>query len=475
MSFQSLHFFAFLTVVILLNHRLAGHAESRKNLLLLASYYFYMCWDWRFALLVMFVTLVNFAAGAGIASARDPRARRLWLGVALGGSLGVLGYFKYANFFIDSVATFARSLGFEADLPLLQVVLPIGISFFTFQSLTYPLDIYRGQQQPTRSLRDFALFVAFFPTLLSGPITRARQFLPQLERPFVPCGDAAREGFLLMVRGFVKKIAVADVLAVHLVNPAFADPSGHSTLFLLLAVYAYSFQIYMDLSGYTDIARGAAKMLGFTLVENFDRPYLATSVSNFWQRWHISMSGFFRDYLYFGVGGSRHGNVYVNLYITFLAIGFWHGAGWNFLLYGFLHGSLVVFERWQRTRSAARAGTVPAAPPLWKHVLLIVAVFHFVAFSRVLFRATDLEQAGQYLWQILVSPVAVEINAIPWLGLIALMVSVLTHVLPRGAYPAWGRRFMQVPAPAQAVVLVGLLYGLVAVSPGVSGFIYFQF
>jgi alginate O-acetyltransferase complex protein AlgI len=474
MSFQSLHFFVLLTAVILLNHRLAGHAGLRKNMLLFASYYFYLCWDWRFAMLLIFVTLVNFVAGAGIATARHPGGRRLWMGVAVAGSLGVLAYFKYANFFIESIAGFARSLGFEADLPLLQVVLPIGISFFTFQSLTYPLDIYRGTQQPTRSLRDFALFVAFFPTLLSGPITRANHFLPQLTRPFVPRDDAYREGFLLMVRGFVKKVAFADVLAVHLVNPAFAAPSEYSTLFLVLAVYAYSFQIYMDLSGYTDIVRGAAKMLGFDLIENFDRPYLASSVSNFWQRWHISMSGFFRDYLYYGVGGSRHGNVYLNLYITFLAIGFWHGAGWNFLLYGFLHGSLVAFERWLRTARTARGVVpLPLARPVWTQGLLIVAVFHFVAFSRVLFRAPDLEQAGQYLLQILVSPVGVA--GLPALGLAALGAAALLHLLPRDAYVSCGQRFMRLPAPAQAAVLAGIFYGLVALSPGAAGFIYFQF
>ena len=473
MSFQSLHFFVFLTAVILFNHHLAGRPESRKNMLLVASYYFYMCWDWRFAALLMFVTLVNYLVGARIAAARGAGERRLWLGVAIAASLGVLGYFKYANFFIESVAGFARSLGLEADLQLLQIVLPIGISFFTFQSLTYPLDIYRDKQQPTRSLRDFALFVAFFPTLLSGPITRANQFLPQLERPFVPNDMAYREGFLLMVRGFVKKIVFADVLAVYLVNPAFSSPGEHSTLFLVLAVYAYSFQIYMDLSGYTDIARGAAKMLGFDLIENFNRPYLATSVSNFWQRWHISMSSFFRDYLYYGIGGSRYGNVYLNLYITFLAIGFWHGAGWNFLLYGFLHGSLVGFERWMRGRRAAAGTPADAATPVWAHVLLVVAVFHFVAFSRVLFRAPDLAQAGEYMRQIFVTTVAAP--GLPWLGLCALIAAALLHFVPRGWYLACGQRFMQLPAPAQAVVLAGTVYGLVAVSPGVAGFIYVQF
>lgn len=472
MAFQSLHFFVFLTVVVLANHHLAGRPELRKNMLLLASYYFYMCWDWRFALIVLFVTVVNHVAGGRIAASENPAARKRWVAVALVGSLGVLGYFKYANFFIDSVATFLHSLGLEADLPLLQVVLPIGISFFTFQSLTYPLDVYRGRQEATHSLRDFALFVAFFPTLLSGPITRASHFLPQLARPFQPSDERYREGFLLMIRGFVKKIAFADVLAVHLVNPAFAAPAEHSSLFLVVAVYAYSFQIYMDLSGYTDIARGAAKMLGFDLVENFDRPYLATSVSNFWQRWHISMSGFFRDYLYFGVGGSRHGNVYLNLYITFLAIGFWHGAGWNFLLYGFLHGSLVAFERWQRTR--ARHGGVTDGPrAAWMTVLLIVMVFHFVAFSRVLFRSPDLEWAGAYMMQVFVSPIAV--SALPTVGIVALLVAAFLHLLPDTGYFRHGQRFMRLPVAGQAVALAMVFYALAAVSPGTSNFIYFQF
>jgi len=472
MSFQSLHFFLFLAVVFGLNRLLLRHADARKNMLLAASYYFYMCWDWRYAALLLFMSVVNFAAGRAIEASSSAAVRKRWLAAALLASLGVLAYFKYVNFFIESAGQLLNTMGFEANLPLLQVLLPIGISFFTFQSLSYTLDIYRGKEKATDSFRDFALFVAFFPTVLSGPITRARQFMPQLEH--LPKDDEKRmeEGLVLILRGFIKKMAFADVLAVQLVNPAFAAPSEYSPLFLLVAVYAFSFQLYMDLSGYTDIARGVAKLLGFDLMKNFDRPYQATSVSNFWQRWHISMSSFFRDYLYFGIGGSKHGNVYINLYITFVAIGIWHGAGWNFVLYGVIHGSFVCFERWRRGRREAK-GLSPEPTSAGARLLAIFLAFQVVALSRILFRAPDLDSAAAYVSAML-QPVS---NNAPFtlMGVGVLLLAVLLHYLPKGLFTRAAVAYCRAPVVLQGGAIVGLALTLAALSPGGASFIYFQF
>src|SRR5262245_18336043 len=261
MSFQSLHFILFLSAVFALNRLLLAHTEARKNVLLAASYYFYMCWDWRCVGLVVLMTIVNFVAGRGIAMSATVRGKRSWLCLALFACLGALVYFKYQNFLIADTARLLESAGFEANRPLLEVLLPIGISFYTVQSLTYTLDIYRGHEESTTSLRDFALFVAFFPRVLSGPITRTRQLLTQFASPPPDDPGRAQEGLVLIIRGFVKNAAFADILAAELVNPAYTAPANYSALFLLVAVYAYSFQIYMDLSGYTDIVRGAAKLL----------------------------------------------------------------------------------------------------------------------------------------------------------------------------------------------------------------------
>ena len=244
-----------------------------------------------------------------------------------------------------------------------------------------------------RDVVGFALFVAFFPTILAGPITRAKTLLPQLAAMAPTSANQAESGLVLVARGFVRKLAFADVLAAHLVDPAFADPSRYSSFFLLVALYAYSFQIYMDVAGYTDIARGMARLVGFELPINFDRPYLARSVSNFWQRWHISVSSFFRDYLFFGLGGSRRGNVYVNLMLTFLAIGLWHGAGWNFVAYGAAHGIVVCLER---LVAATRAHHILGLPAGWSYALGVAATFHFIVLSRILFRAGDIDSAKAY-------------------------------------------------------------------------------
>lgn len=472
MSFLSFHFLLFLAVTFVLVHKSDSRLNLRNNLILCASYYFYMCWDWRFACLLLLNTLINFFASKRISTSTNVRHRKQILLLALISGLGVLGYFKYVNFFIENFSTLLNAFGVPIQVPALQLILPIGISFYTFQSLSYTLDVYRGRQLSCPSLRDFAVFVAFFPTVLSGPITRAHQLLPQIQDVSKSSSDNIETGLFLLLRGFIKKIAFADILAIHLVNPAFSDPSAYSSWFLLLAVYAYSFQIYMDLSGYTDIARGAANLLGFELPVNFNRPYLADSVSNFWQRWHISMSGFFRDYLYFSVGGSKFGNAYLNLFITFVAIGMWHGAGWNFIVYGLIHGSVICVERYTRNRRK-RLGMAALSESGWMCLLRIFIVFQIVAFSRILFRAPDLAAAIKFAKAIL-SPTG---NAAPLsvIGIFILVLSVIFHYVPTRFSLALYEFIRNRNNWQLAASLVLLVYILIAMTSGKAPFVYFQF
>ena len=319
---------------------------------------------------------------------------------------------------------------------------------------------------------DFALFIAFFPQLVAGPIVRASHFLPQLQND--PKLDSRRieEGFALMIQGFIKKIFFADLLARHFVDPAFATPEAYSPAFLLLAVYAYSFQIYMDFSGYTDIARGVAKTLGYDLEINFERPYKATTVSNFWQRWHISMSSFFRDYLFFGLGGSRSGNVYFNVLLTFIAIGVWHGAGWNFVVYGMLHGSMVAGERWLRNRRKAR-GLEPVHYTGVHLLFRVLLIFHIVALARILFRAGTISDAWDYVLAML--NFAQTATPVSTLGFTVLIVAVALHYIPSDWKTKSIDWFTRVPSLFQAGAVVFTIYFLIAFSGGPAPFIYFQF
>jgi len=473
MNFQSFHFLAFFLITLLtVRWLLKERFEAKKNVLLIASYYFYMCWDWRFAGLILTITLINYVVGPKIVEARDSRAKKLWLAVSLVSSLGILAYFKYANFFIDSMNVLLVGLGVDSDLPLLNILLPVGISFYTFQSISYTLDIYRNRTEPVSSLRDFALFVAFFPQLVAGPIVRASHFLPQLKGEHKEDSNAIEAGFALIIRGFIKKVAIADVLALHIVDPAFANPSNYSPLFLLVGIYAYSYQVYMDFSGYTDIARGVAKTLGYELQINFNRPYKAVSVSEFWQRWHISMSSFFRDYLYFGLGGSKYGNVYFNLILTFVAIGIWHGAGWNFIVYGLCHGGFVCFERWRRVQRKRKGLSEPSYQGFGL-VLQIFVIFNVISFTRLLFRGGSVEGAIEY-GQAMMSFSNTSLP-IDFVGLTVLLVAVVFHYTPDRWTFDWKSTYCRIPAIVQGGLIVTTVFLLVAISAGEAPFIYFQF
>jgi len=472
MSLVGFQFLSFTLVVYMIWRFALSGDEPRRNFLLLASYYFYGTFDARFAVVLALVTGVQWAIGARIHAATSQRAKLRWLWASIGAGLACLGYFKYAGFFLESFANLAQDLGLGAYEPLLKIAAPIGISFYTFQSLTYTIDIYRGKEQPTSSLRDFALFIALFSHVTAGPIARARHLLPQISSPQFRSGRLDAEAVYLIARGLFKKIIIADVLAANFVTPAFATPGQWSSGFLLLAVVAYSFQIYMDLSGYTDIARGTARCFGYDLAINFDRPYLARTISNFWQRWHISMSSFFREYLYWSVGGSKHGHVYLNLMVTFVAIGLWHGAGWNFVAYGLLHGGAVCLERVQRLRRRA-AGLSDQDDSTMGYWTGLAYTFVFVAVARILFVAPDLGGAVDYVKAMWSS--AGTGGAAGMQGYLTLLLAIALHALPRPIEERAKHAFFSLPAVVQGMALAGMVYVSIALASESRAFVYFQF
>jgi alginate O-acetyltransferase complex protein AlgI len=466
-------YLVFLVVVLVAHSFLEGRHLAQKLLLIAGSYYFYATVDWRFCGLLLALTIINFLAGRTVARAGSTRDQRRAIGAAVILSVGLLCYFKYLNFFGAMVNSLTEWLGTGSLVPFVNVLLPVGISFMTFQAITYPIDLYYKRLDKPSSLTDFALFIAFFPRLLSGPIVTAAYFMPQLQTLAPRVRHEQRfEGLALIMRGVVKKIIIADTLGACLVEPAFTNPGDFSSPFLWLALFGYSFQVYLDLSGYTDMALGASRMLGYRLPVNFNRPYMATGIANFWQRWHITMSSFFRNYLYDPLSRSGYAPVYLNLIIVFVAIGLWHGAGWNFVVYGLIHGSMVAWGHFLgalRTRSGRSS-------PVYRGQLLalrITGVFCIVVLTRVLFRSTDLTSAGNFVQALFRSldgnfPLSAA-------GMLALATAAALHFSP----VRWRDKIMAYTATRPpwvfGIALVLMVYTVIAMTRGRGGFIYFQF
>ena len=343
MLFNSFEYFLFLPAVVLLYFLLPF--KWRNPFLLIASYYFYMSWKWEFGFLMLFTSAVNYVAGLKINTSIDRRTQRLWLTLAIVASLGVLVYFKYANFFIAEASALLRILGADIRESYLKVILPVGISFFTFQALSYTIDLYKGKMHVERNFINFTLFVSFFPQLVAGPIERATNLLDQFKKEQHFSSERLLEGSKLIIWGLFKKVVIADRLAAY-VEQIYASPEvfGGSTLFL--ATFFFAFQIYCDFSGYSDIAIGSAHILGFRLMQNFNLPYLAKSVRDFWHRWHISLSTWFADYVYKPLGGNRvsTGRWMFNIMAVYLVSGLWHGANWTFIIWGGIFGVMYILE-----------------------------------------------------------------------------------------------------------------------------------
>jgi alginate O-acetyltransferase complex protein AlgI len=403
MLFNTFHFAYFFALLLplywILPHR------PQNYLLLAASYYFYACWDPRFLSLLIVSTVMDYACGLAVDRIDDPRRRKLFVALSMMLNLGMLGYFKYYNFFAESLqAALARS-GLDVALWHLNVVLPIGISFYTFQSMSYVIDVYRKDIRPTRDLVEFAAFVSFFPHLVAGPIMRPTTLLPQVSRPRRFDLPQFYQGAYLIFWGLTKKVVIADNLSEFVVDPLFKQWATIDGGLALLAVYGFAFQIYCDFSGYTDAARGIAKCLGFELSLNFNLPYFATSPQDFWARWHISLSSWLRDYLYIPLGGSRGSTakLYRNLLMTMIIGGLWHGAAWTFVLWGTYQGLALVGHRLARPWLDRIRPTDPVDRACWK-LVRVVTTFHIVCFGWLLFRAQSLAQVGGMLRAIVQRP-----------------------------------------------------------------------
>jgi D-alanyl-lipoteichoic acid acyltransferase DltB (MBOAT superfamily) len=405
MLFNSLEFFLFLPVVFVLYWFVLNKSLKWQNALVLAaSYFFYGWWSWAFMALLMASTLLDYLYGFGVAAV-DRKKAKLFLWLSVVNNLGILGVFKYYNFFALEVQQGLDLLGLQTNPYLLKVALPIGISFYTFHGMSYVFDIYRGQQKPVRNFIDYAVFVSFFPLLVAGPIERANHLLPQVQKARTFRYQQALEGCRLILWGLFKKVVIADSIA-QVIDPIFAHYTDHSGLTLLLAAIGFSIQIYGDFSGYSDIALGTAKLFGFELLSNFRFPYFSRDVAEFWRRWHISLSSWFKDYLYIPLGGSRAGKFKAvrNTFIIFLVSGFWHGASWNFIVWGFIHacGFLPLLLLNRNRKHLSEVVAQEQLLPSLKAFFQMLGTFTFVTFAWVFFRADTLTDATQYLQHIFV-------------------------------------------------------------------------
>ena len=393
MQFNSLQFLLFFPVVA--GCYFAIPFRYRWALLLAASYYFYMCWKAEYIILILASTAIDYLAAIGMEKCAGTRTRRMWLVLSLCANLGILFAFKYFNFFSDSVRAALDRFDLFYDVPQFEALLPVGISFYTFQSMSYTIDVYRRARPAERHVGLFALYVAFFPQLVAGPIERSTRLLPQFRKQFDFDYRRVVSGLQLIFWGLFKKMVIADRLA-HAVDQVYGNPDSYAGPALILASYFFAFQIYCDFSAYSDIAVGSARVLGYDLMQNFRRPYLATSISNFWQRWHISLSTWFRDYLYIPLGGNRAGKIrwQANLLAVFLVSGLWHGANWTFIAWGGLHGAYMVIGIWTaslRNRAARLAGLT--RHPRIRAGFQIVITFHLAVAAWVFFRANTVAEA----------------------------------------------------------------------------------
>ncbi len=345
MLFNSYIFLVFLTVVLPIFYILPNKI-SKNTFLLASSYFFYGYWDWRFCSLLAISTIVDFYLGKKIYKEQSKPKQKAYLAMSMVVNLGLLGVFKYFNFFVDSFSTMTTAFGYNLDFLHMNIILPVGISFYTFQTMSYSIDIYRKRIKPTNSFIDFALFVSFFPQLVAGPIERASNLLPQLSNKLKPNRDQVQKGIVLIVTGLFKKVMIGDTTGRY-VDQLFGNPDLYTSAEMLAALLLFSIQIYADFSGYSNIARGVSKLLGVELMKNFEQPYLSRNITEFWRRWHISLSSWLKDYLYISLGGNRKGQVrtYVNLFATMLLGGLWHGASWNFVIWGGLHGIYLAIHK----------------------------------------------------------------------------------------------------------------------------------
>lgn len=400
MFFNSLSFAVFLPLVFLLYWFVFNKSKYTQNsILIVASYYFYACWDWRFLFLLIFSTLLDYFCALQIEKSDAKKQRKFWLWLTISINLGFLGVFKYYDFFALSFASLLESFGLKANPLLLKLILPVGISFYTFHGLSYIIDIYYRRIKAERNFVDYSLFVSYFPLLVAGPIERATHLLPQLKVKRQFNFKQAKEGIYQIIWGLVKKIVIADSCANY-VNVIFDNPESMNSLSLMLGAVYFAFQIYGDFSGYSDIALGTSKLFGIELLKNFDHPYFSRDIAEFWRKWHISLSSWFRDYLYIPLGGSQGGRVMRlrNTFIIFLVSGFWHGANWTFIVWGLLN-AVYFLPLLLQNKNRVHMGEVTITTDVdgLKTLGRILTTFALTCFAWIFFRANSISQAGDYI------------------------------------------------------------------------------
>lgn len=469
MLFNSLVFVIFFFVVYGLYVVLPLRAQNR--MLLVASLIFYGWWDWRFLGLLLVTMVVDYVVAIRIARSTQAARRRLWLCFSIIANLGMLGYFKYANFFVDSFVALTETIGMPVNATLAAIVLPVGISFYTFQSLSYTIDVYRGELQPVRDFGDFALFVTYFPQLVAGPIERATVLLPQLLTPRRLNRNQLEEGCWLILYGYFLKMVVADNLSPFS-ERIFGNPAGEHGAVILFGVYSAAWQIFGDFAGYSNIARGISKLMGIELMKNFEQPCFAVSPGDFWRRWHISLSTWLRDYLYIPLGGNRGSSLktYRNLMLTMLIGGLWHGAAWNFVAWGFFHGAILCI--WRFFGDSAKSGR--ERPLLsFRSVLTMVGFFHVTCFGWMLFFVKDLRDVPLLLHNCIFNW---QLNGLVALGSLCvfagpvLIIEYLHEAEARGETVRWS--LFPVRLAMYSVMLVVLM---LSGNIDSNDFIYFQF
>ncbi|QIY92254.1 MBOAT family O-acyltransferase [Chryseobacterium gallinarum] len=399
MLFNSLNFAIFFPIVFILYWFLNKNLKLQNILLAIASFYFYACWDWRFLFLLMFSIALDFFSGIRIENSKTKRAATIWLTISIAINLGFLGFFKYYNFFIDNFAELLKGLGFTVNMWTLKVILPVGISFYTFHGLSYVIDVYKKRIKAERNFIDYSLFVSFFPLLVAGPIERATHLLPQIKKERQFSYENAVSGLRQILWGLLKKIVIADQCAIY-VNEIFALHYGLNGSTLLVGAILFSFQIYGDFSGYSDIALGTARMMGFDLLKNFNYPYFSRDIAEFWRRWHISLSSWFRDYLYIPLGGSK-GGLWMkirNTFIIFLVSGLWHGANWTFIVWGglnalFIMPSIIFKTNRNNLDIAGENSLLPNLNEFFK----ILITFGLTTFAWIFFRSDSVIDALKFI------------------------------------------------------------------------------
>lgn len=472
MLFNSLTFIVFFAVV-LVAFRLLASWRAKKGMLLVASYLFYAAWNPPFIALLAISTVVDWFVAARMARESDAKRRKRLLYVSLLVNLGFLGFFKYGSFLLENFVALTGQLGLAYQPAAPSIVLPVGISFYTFQTLSYTIDVYRKKLEPSRSFLDFALFVSFFPQLVAGPIVRAADFLPQCEDERFIAPKPLGWGLALVTLGLFEKVVLADGMLAPTADAVFGSPGPASALDTWLGVVAFAGQIFCDFAGYSTCAIGVALCLGFELPTNFRFPYAAVGFRDFWRRWHISLSTWLRDYLYIPLGGNRHGRwrTFLALMVTMLLGGLWHGAAWQFVVWGFLHGLFLVVER-ALARRFGDSDWTRAAPVRF---VLGVVTFVLVCLTWVFFRATELPRAMMHVAAMLGAIGAAPIlrsNALVKVGVVMSLL-VATHIYMRGRTVE--EVASRVPRPLLAVALFVMLTTIILMQGSGDAFIYFQF